>query len=306
MHYRKLDLNLLAALNVLLREKSVTRAAEHLNLSPSSTSQALSRLRDYFQDELLYQVGRSMNLTARAEELREALPQLFLNIDALISTSARFDPAMSQRTFRICASDYVLTVLAPHLFSLARQRDFKGRIDFVPLRETPSRELKLGNVDLIVIPQTVIDQEHPNELLYEERFVCIVWSGSRLAQGAMTLERYEAAHHLLMQLSVGGGEVFDVPFVTLSGARRQVAASTYSFSALPALIVGTDTVATVQLRLARYAQRSWPVTIKESPIAMDPMQQVIQWHGSRTHDVGLQWLRSLFVQAVSLMDSREE
>ena len=88
VRFNKLDLNLLVALDVLLKERSVTRAAEALNLSASAMSNALARLREYFEDELLVQIGRKMELTPRAQTLQETVRDLLLRIDSTDGWSA--------------------------------------------------------------------------------------------------------------------------------------------------------------------------------------------------------------------------
>ena len=92
MRFNRLDLNLLVALDALLTEGSITKAAERLNLSPSATSNALSRLREYFEDELLVQVGRRMEPTPRAQGLQEAVREVLVRVDSTIAQQPEFDP----------------------------------------------------------------------------------------------------------------------------------------------------------------------------------------------------------------------
>lgn len=119
MRFKGLDLNLVVALDILLQERSVSRSAERLKLSQPAVSAALARLRDYFNDELLVSIGRSMIPTAYAESLWPIARDLLAKADLLIDTSSTFDPATSQRRFRISASDFIQTVLiAPALRAL--------------------------------------------------------------------------------------------------------------------------------------------------------------------------------------------
>src|SRR4051794_36168050 len=174
MRFNKLDLNLLVALDVLLDERSISRAAEQLNLSPSTMSHSLTRLREYFGDDLLVQIGRKMELTARAETLRDVVRDVLLQIDSRIAATPRFDPQQSDRTFRICASDYAQLVFAPALLRLAAQARSKVRFSFTPFFTTPIRELERGDVDLLVIPSDFSSPDHPRESLYRDEFVCLV------------------------------------------------------------------------------------------------------------------------------------
>ena len=120
MRFKRFDLNLLLVLDTLLRERSVSRAAEQLNLSQPAMSAALGRLRSYFNDQILVSHGKRMLPTAHAQSLSPMVMKTLADIEALISASTVFDPSTSQRTFRICASDYVTTVLlVPLLEDLA-------------------------------------------------------------------------------------------------------------------------------------------------------------------------------------------
>src|SRR6187401_163786 len=111
MHLGGLDLNLLMVLDALFVEKNVTRAGERIHLSQSATSGALSRLRDFFKDDLLVPVGRKMVLTPLAEELAQPVRQLLVQAEAIIHRIPHFSPKTSQRSFRMVMSDYVATVL---------------------------------------------------------------------------------------------------------------------------------------------------------------------------------------------------
>src|SRR6185436_8079299 len=111
MHLDGLDLNLLVVLDSLFCERNVTRAGERIHLSQSATSGALSRLREFFKDDLLVPVGRKMVLTPLAEELALPVRQLLLQAEAIIHRSPHFSAETSQRTFRLVMSDYVATVL---------------------------------------------------------------------------------------------------------------------------------------------------------------------------------------------------
>lgn len=302
MRLNRLDLNLLIALDALLTERSITRAAQQLSLTPSALSSALGRLREYFDDELLVQVGRKMEPTPRAEGLMDAVRDVLVRIDSTIAMQPKFDPAATDRSFRIFLSDYSQFVLAPHLLALAAEQGSAARFDFLPQVSNPQRSLERGEADLLIIPQGFMSPDHPQQLLYDEGFDCVVWQGSRLAQGDFNFDRYVAASHVVMQPQGGAGDSFETWFIKRYAITRRVAVTTYSFAALPALVQGTELVATVHSRLARLLARSWPLALRAPPLPLDTMQQAMQWHKYRTQDPGLAWLRGLLVQAVARMD----
>jgi len=302
VRFNKLDLNLLVALDVLLKERSVTRAAETLNLSPSAMSNSLARLREYFDDELLAQIGRKMELTPRAENLQEAVRDVLLRIDSTIAAPSAFEPQHSDRMFRIFSSDYTQMVLGPAMLSLAAQQRATVRFEFAPQVTQPHRYLERGEADLLIIPTGFMSPDHPREVLYEENFVCMVWRDGALAQGELSFERYVAAEHVVMQPGSGRVDAFEGWFLKRYGITRRVAVLTYSFITLPALLVGTDRVATVHERVARRFVGAWPLEIRPTPMKFDAMEQAMQWHKFRTNDPGLTWLRGILAEAARRID----
>lgn len=302
MRFNRLDLNLLVALDALLSEHSITRAAEKLSLSPSATSNALARLRDYFDDQLLVQVGRQMELTPRAQGLHEAVRDVLVRVESAIAIQPAFDPTRSDRVFRILASDYTQMVFVPHVLALASAARCTVRFEFLPQVSNPQRNLERGEVDLLIIPRGFVSPDHPEELLYTDEFVCIVWRDSQMARGEFTFERYVAAEHVLMQPAGTDGDSYEAWFVKRYGVTRRIAVTTYIFSALPAFVVGTEYVATVHARLARVMQAAWPIEVLAPPLPFTPMEQGIQWHKYRSQDPGLVWLRGLLKRAVDRMN----
>ncbi len=301
MRFNKLDLNLLVALDALLKEQSITRAAESLNLSQSALSNSLAKLRDYFDDDLLIQIGRKMEVTPRAASLQDAVRDVLLRIDSTIAIQPDFVPQATDRSFRIFASDYFQMVLGPHLLEIAAREGCTATFEFLPLIGNPYRDLERGEADLLVIPSGFLSQEHPNEHLYNDDFMCVLWANSALAQGDFTFERYSKAGHVVMRPLNSQAEAFEAWFVKRYGMSRRDTVFTYGFSMMPALVVGTELVATVHGRLARLLAKTWPVVLRPCPIPIDSLEQCIQWHKYRTQDPGLIWLRKLMRQAVASM-----
>ena len=307
MRFHKLDLNLLVALDALLSLQSVSRAAEQLNLSQSAMSNALARLREHFDDDLLVQVGRKMELTPRAEGLQDAVRDVLVRVDTTISAKPEFIPAQSDREFRIFVSDYTMVTLMPHLLALAAEASHSGRFHFLPQQNQPQRLLDRGEADLLVIPQIYCSADHPMDRLLDETFCCIVWRDGQLASperapgGRLTLDAYRGAGHVVFQ-PPGATPSFEGTAMQSQGITRRVEVATFSFVGALSLVVGTDRVATVHRRLAAYGQQFLPVKLLEPPIDLPPMTQAMQWHKYRTNDPGLVWLRSLMLQAVDRMD----
>lgn len=302
MRFKKLDLNLLVALDALLREQSISRAAERLYMSQSAMSNALARLREYFGDELLMQVGRRMESTPRALALKDSVRDVLLRVDTTIAIQPEFDAKTSDREFRLFVSDYSLNVLIPHLMALTAEQGATVRFQFLPQVDQPQRSLDLGEVDLLIIPSSYCSPNHPSEILFEETFCCLVWAGSDFAKAeTMSFEAYTGAGHVVMQ-PPGGQPSFEAWFMQRYGVSRRVEVTTYNFSTTPWLVLNTQRVATVHRRLAALAARSSPLVLLDPPVPMPAMEQAMQWPKYRSQDPGLEWLRRALMAAAARMD----
>ena len=301
MRFIKLDLNLLVALDALLAEGSVTRAAERVHLGQSAMSNALTRLREYFDDELFVQVGRKMEPTPRALALKDPVRDVLIRIETAVVAQPLFDPSQSDREFRLTVSDYTNAVLIPHLLGLANRQSSKVRFQLVPQTINPKRTLENGEVDLLIVPEPFASDEHPSEHLFSETFCCVVWKESVLAYGKMTLDRYLSHGHVAMQPP--NARAYETIEMAKQGIHRRVEITTFSFATAPRLVVATSRIATLHRRLALQAKEMLPVVVKPIPVKISPMKQMMQWHKYRTNDPGLVWLRETLHQAVAVMDA---
>ena len=199
MRFNKLDLNLLVALDVLLVERNVSRSADRLHVTQSAVSNALARLRDYFDDEILVPVGRRMELTPRAELLKEAVRDILVRIESSVTAKPLFEPRTSDRRFRIFVSDYTMITLVPHVLALAGQQAKAVEFELLPQTNLAHRPLERGEADLLIIPSEYASSEHPTEALFDEDFVCVCWDQSAYAGGKLTRRKFLEASHVVMQ-----------------------------------------------------------------------------------------------------------
>lgn len=178
MRFNHLDLNLLVALDVLLEEQNITRAAERLHMTQSATSGVLGRLRSYFEDELLVQVGRKMQPTNYALELAKPVREVLLTIQSSITAKPVFDPATSKRHFRLVTSDYLISVLFAQVIQKIHQEAPNITFEMLGPSDNSGELLVRGEVDLMIVPERYTIDGHPSKLLFEEEHVCVVWQGN--------------------------------------------------------------------------------------------------------------------------------
>jgi LysR family transcriptional regulator, nod-box dependent transcriptional activator len=297
MRFNDLDLNLLVALDALLDERSITRAADRLHVTQPAMSISLRRLRTYFEDDLLVRVGGKLELTPRAESLRDAVSDILMRVNTSIETQPEFDCTISDRVFHIFASDYTQTVLMPFALARATRQRSTARFNLLPLSFNPMRALERGESDILIIPGIYASPENASESLSTDRFVCVVWNQSSHARTGLSIERYANASHAVMQPTNSDEPSLESMLVQRHGISRRVEVTTYSLASLPSLVVGTEMVATVHAMLARRLQPQLPVTLLPLPLPMPPFEQAMHWHPYSSSDPGLVWLRGLMHEA---------
>ena len=299
MRFKKLDLNLLVALDHMLALQSVSAAADKMFMSQSAMSNALTRLRTYFDDPLLVQVGKRMELTPRAEAMKPAIRDILVRVEATIDTQPEFDPTVSTRTFNILVSDYTLRVLMPQVVAEMDKQGARVRLNLLAQSDMPFLMLERGDADLLITPDVFISANHPSVLLYEDAYVVLACGKGPYADATLDLEAYESIPHAVMVPPSADGQPAEHYILERAGVSRNVELSTFSFSALPHLIARTGRIATVHRHLAREAQKSNDLAIHPLPFEAPPFRQMMQWHSYRDHDPGLMWLRSVFASAAA-------
>jgi DNA-binding transcriptional LysR family regulator len=291
MRFKGLDLNLLMAFDALLDTRSVSRAADRMHLSQAAMSSALGRLREYFGDEILIVQGKRMYPTAFAESLVPRVKECLRHVEEVISTSPTFDPATSQRTFRVVASDYVTGVLlAPLVADLAHTAP-RVRIDILLPHDDVVKQIEDGDIDLLITPEHYVSTELPAEVLYEEEHVVAGWSENPLVQKPISENDLFGAGHVAV--SIGNQRVVSYGDKQLEslGKTRRVEVVAPSFTLVPWLLEGTQRLALMHERLAIAMARHFPIAYTALPFQMPPLREMVQFHFARASDEGLAWLR---------------
>ena len=200
MRFKGLDLNLLVAFDALLELRSVTRAAEQLHLSQAAMSAALGRLRDFFSDDLLVVHGKRMYPTAFAQNLVPQVQASLRQIERMLSAPSSFDPATSQRVFRVVASDYVTAVVLVPLIKQLAQLAPQIRTEISIPGDTVLSRIENGDVDLLITPSDYVSPDLPAELLYEEQHVVAGCRSNPDLQSDISAEAFLDAGHVTVAI----------------------------------------------------------------------------------------------------------
>ena len=288
MRLEHFDLNLLIALHALLQEKSVTRAARRLNITQPAASAALRRLRETFKDDILVVHGKKMMPTAHALGLLPLVENAIATMQALVSTAATFEPATSQRMFRIVASDYVTTVLiSPLLPELAAEAP-RIRLEILAPSPDVATRLEEGAIDCLVTPEQYLSPEHPRLLLFEESHVVVGWKKNPIFRRKITEEIFHSCGHIVVEL--GRAQTFIEGQLRLRGDHRRIEVIAPSFTIVPSMLPNTDRITLMHERLARAMLPKFPLAIAPLPFEIPLMREMIQYHQAREADAGLRWL----------------
>jgi LysR family transcriptional regulator, nod-box dependent transcriptional activator len=303
MRFERLDLNLLVALDALLTEKSVSLAADRICLSQSATSSALGRLREYFGDDLLVVKGRQMVLTARAEQLVEPTRAVLEQIRSTIAVTPPFDPATSDRSIRLMASDYITEVLLTSVLADLQTTAPNMRVEIAPMQDGPLDMLERGQVDLLLTVDYVLSGDHPSRSLFEDDYVVIGWDQNPALSGPMTKELYYELGHVTARFGKQGMPAFEDWFIRRQKQQRKIDVVAPSFLSIPGLVIGTSRIATVHRRhAARLEGQKLPIVVREAPMPFPPIREGIQWHLSNNNDPAIRW----FVEQVAMAASEGE
>lgn len=288
-----LDLNLLKALDALLDERSVTRAAQRLSLTQPAVSNMLTRLRDYFNDPLFVRTNHGMLPTLRASELAIPLKKILTDIAVLIKP-AEFDPVTAEMTYTIVATDYALKAVIVPLMAVLKQRAPLIRIAVRPVdEERMYQQLSRGEIDLaLVTPQTTPDDLHGRPLYYE-KYVCVTYRHNPLALAPeITLSQFCEQEHILVSTEGRFTGVTDKALSELNMTRR-VGMSVNSFMVIPDILRLTDMIAVLPSRLV---MADTDLAVIPLPLDVPGFTKSMARH-ERTHRVpSHQWLRKLIVE----------
>lgn len=285
----KPDLNLLVALDVLLTEGSVARAAKRLRLSPSAMSRALARLRETTGDPLLVRAGRGLVPTPRALELRERVAQLVQDAEAVLRPAEKLDLARLARTFTLRTSEGFVETFGPALIARVLEEAPRVRLRFVQKASKDSAPLRNGTIDM---ETGVVDGATAPELrtqaLFRDRFVGVMRKGHPLTEGEITPARFAAARHIgVSRRGVDAGPITEA--LEAIGLEREVVTTVGGFATALALARFTDLIATVPERHTG-GLRDGMFAFK-LPFAVPEITLSLIWHPRHGADPAHRWLR---------------
>lgn len=297
IHLKDIDLNLLVTLDVMLRTHSTVETARQLGRTQSAVSHSLTRLRAVFHDPLFIRTGRGLTPTSAALEISEPLKALLGNAESLLGgTGTTFDPARVERTIQLGATDMTEVLVLPRVLKRLRQSapgiDLWSRL----VGADPERAVLQGTVDLMLGASFLDVAGLMVRRLYEESLVVVTAKEHALSRGKLTLERFAAAHHILVAPRGNPGSFVDSALAR-RGLKRRVALVVPNFVAAAHIASSSDLVLTMPARLAHHLARSLPLRVVEPPLPLPGFAVTLAFPAARAHDPLHAWLRDQIAAA---------
>ncbi|MDL2403458.1 LysR family transcriptional regulator [Rhizobium mayense] len=304
MRFKGLDLNLLVVFDALMNERKLTAAAHSINLSQPAMSAAVARLRAYFQDELFTMTGREFIPTPRAEGIAPAVREALLQVQLSIISWQPFDPAQSDRRFRIALSDYVTLVFFEKVVERVAREAPGVSFEFFPPADHNEDLLRRGEVDLLILPEIFMSNAHPHARLFDDLHVCVGCRSNKQLAEPLTFERYMSMGHVVAKFGSFRRPGLEEWYLREHGRKRRIDVVVHGFSMIAPVLSNTDRIGTMPLRLAQHFAKTIPLRIVDLPLPQHlPFTEAVQWHALHNSDPASLWMRDILFQEAARMKS---
>lgn len=287
-----IEFRLLAVFDEIYKTRSVTAAALALNLGQPAVSIALSKLRQQLGDPLFVRTSSGMEPTPFGEGLVRPVRAVLDALDLVLGHRNEFDPATSQRTFRICMTDISQLVLLPRLWKTLRVSAPGIHIEIFPLSKDTAQLLETGEADLAMGLMPQLDAGFYQQLLFRQSFVCMVGADHPRITDQLSLAQFEAEDHVVVSSSGSAPLVLDREIARL-GVKRRIALKIPNFLGAAFVVEHTDHIITIPKRLGDVLQGRGAFRIFPVPFALPDYEVKQHWHERYHHDPGSRWLRGV-------------
>lgn len=311
MSASKLDLNLLVYLDVLLRERNVTRAAEQLNITQPAMSNGLKRLRDMLDDPLLVRTSSGMEPTARALEIQPLLRGLLGQAEHIVLSGREFDANNSTRVFRIMASDYAESTLLPAVLDRISDQAPHIAIDVLTPSDVVYDDIEHGRVDMAINRFDALPQSMHQSTVWLDSFACLMSSNNPM-QHSWSLDSYLAARHVWVSktgMGIGVGMTADRvqrlgwvdEALARFGKKRTIKVFTRHYQVAALLAEQRDLVVTLPRRAAMLHKNNPSLIVKEPPFKIPEITLSMAWGPLMQHNAAHSWLRQQIMDAAKTL-----
>ncbi len=289
---QRFDLGHLEVLEILLKEESVSRAAERLNLTPSAISRSLAKIRRSLQDEVLVPSGRNLILTQRGRDLKDRIKKIVDESRAILSPQVDFDAATMKRVFRIRTGGDVGSLMGENLLKAVSQKAPFSALVFLAQGDEDQESLRNGKIDCDIGVPGDLGPEFISQTLFTFRYVSAFMKKLRPKSGRMSLDAFCSYPHIVVSRR---GKTFVLVDEELRkmGRRRSVLGTVATFqeafvvaSHMECIVVAPDVFVS---RMKGYFRLS----SSELPLSTPPVSVALTWHPRYQSDPEHRWFREL-------------
>ena len=307
MNISKIDLNLLIYLDVLLREKNVTRAANQLNITQPAMSNGLKRLRNLFNDPILVRTSDGMVPTEKARTLSPTIRKILLELEEALQSEEKFNEKNSTRVFRIMASDYAASTLLPRLLLLLNKNAPNVTVDIMTPSDVTFHDVEAGKIDMAINRFDELPQSFHQKSVWRDSFSCLLRADNPIVKN-FDLNSYLAAKHVWVSktgFGVGVGmdpnDVQKLGWVDESlakiGKKRDIKVFTRNYHVAMQLAYEDNLIATLPTKAAMLHKNDNTYIIIKPPFDIPDMELKMIWSPLLHHDASHIWFRQLVIEA---------
>ncbi|MDA8258707.1 MAG: LysR family transcriptional regulator [Betaproteobacteria bacterium] len=293
-----MDIRLLMVFDAIYKTRSVTAAAEVLDLGQPAVSVALAKLRHHFGNPLFVRTSNGMEPTPFSEGLVQPVYEVLGALEKVLGHRGEFDPGGSERSFRICMTDISQLVLLPRLWEVLRETAPGVCIEIIPMTSDTARLLESGEADLAVgfIPQ--LEAGFHQQTLFLQSFVCMVGRDHPRIGDSLDRAQFEAEDHAVVSSSGAAPAMLEREIARL-GIQRRIALKISSFLSAAFVVEHTDLLLTIPQRLGEVLQGRGSFRILPVPFPLPDYDVKQHWHERYHHDEGNRWLRRVVARLLS-------
>jgi DNA-binding transcriptional LysR family regulator len=286
---RRFDLNLLVVFEVLMIERSVTRAAERLGRTQSAVSHSLQRLRSQLGDPLLIKGGVRMQPTPFALELIEQARPMLRGIQRVLSPRHVFDPASSQRVFRLAAPDFMITLFIDLMARLRKEAPGVS-VEWTAPREPTPLDAAEGQIDIAIVPAEIrLPDGATSEAIGALEWRCFGRQGHQ-AFSQWGPDTWAKWPHLVVRVGDNLTSPVNVA-ASAAGLGRTIAGWVPHFSAIAPVLARSDLIATLPAIVMEETIHPYHLESREVPFPIAPLPHAMIWSTGRNNDPDIAWLR---------------
>ena len=313
MNISRIDLNLLVYLDVLLRERNVTRSASQLGITQPAMSNGLKRLRDLFGDPLLIRTSEGMVPTERAKTLQPIIRNVLAKVEKAVQPTSEFCAEDSDRLFRIMASDYTESTLIRALLKRLSTIAPNVRLDIMTPSDVSYQDVEQGTVDIVINRFDHIPQSFHQTNIWHDTFSCLFSRDNPVAR-QFDLDAYLKAQHVWISKTGMGTGVgvnpsdsqklgwVDAELIRL-GKTRDITVFTRHYLAAVLLAEETNLIVTIPTKAALLQMNNPKLMIKAGPFPVAPFELKMAWSPLLQCNPGHQWMRRLIKDVANELES---